>query len=294
MSSAQSVPPTLFTGVGGVLGRGFSQHRLPLNSHYFSRNKYPQFPAEYHVLDLLTAGAAQALIESLRPQLVVHAASLSSAQQCADEPEQCQRVNVESVAEIAAATRHSNAQLIYISTEQVFDGSAEVYTEKCTPNAITAYGRSKAAAESIVLENGGTVVRLPLLLGSNYNADGGGADSSLLQALKNHSELSMFVDEWRAPVAADVIWPMIKILGERKIGGVFHLAGADVVSRFELAQSVCKVANVKPTFQQSSIADFDGPRRSPRLALSSKRAQQLLNYRPPSLLATLMRLHSNK
>jgi dTDP-4-dehydrorhamnose reductase len=86
---------------------------------------------------------------------------------------------------------------------------------------------------------------------------------------------------------------MINMLGERKMQGVFHLAGADVVTRYELGQLICKAANVVADFRQSSIADFQGPRRSPRLALSSARAQQQLGYRPPSLWAALLRLHSS-
>ena len=292
MSSAQSVAPTLFSGVGGVLGCGFSQHVLPPNSHYLARNSYRHFPAQHHQLDLTHIGAASSLIHRLQPQTIIHAACISSVQQCADNPQLCQQINIDSTQEIADAAQRCGAHLIYISTEQVFDGSAAAYAEDCTPSAFTAYGKSKAAAEEIVLNNGGAVVRLPLLLGVGYDEQGGGADSSLLRALADNRQPSLFIDEWRAPVAADEIWPMINMLGERKIQGVFHLAGADVVTRYELGQLICKAANVAADFRESSIVDFQGPRRSPRLALSSVRAQQQLGYRPPSLWAALLRLHS--
>ena len=292
MSSAQSVAPTLFSGVGGVLGCGFSQHVLPKDSYYLSRDSYRHFPAQHHPLDLTHVGAVSELIHRLQPQTIVHAASMTSAQQCADEPLLCQRINVASTQEIADAAQQCGAHLIYISTEQVFDGSAVSYAEDSTPSAFTAYGKSKAAAEDIILSNGGVVVRLPLLLGAGYEGQGGGADFSLLRALADNHQPSLFVDEWRAPVAADEIWPMINMLGERKMQGVFHLAGADVVTRYELGQLICKAANVAADFSESSIVDFQGPRRSPRLALSSARAQQQLGYRPPSLWAALLRLHS--
>ena len=292
MSSAQSVAPTLFSGVGGVLGCGFSQHVLPPNSHYLARNSYRHFPAQHHQLDLTHIGAVSSLIHRLQPQTIIHAACISSVQQCADNPQLCQQINIDSTQEIADAAQRCGAHLIYISTEQVFDGSAASYAEDCTPSAFTAYGKSKAAAEEIVLNNGGAVVRLPLLLGVGYDGQGGGADSSLLRALADNRQPSLFIDEWRAPVAADEIWPMINMLGERKIQGVFHLAGADVVTRYELGQLICKAANVAADFRESSIVDFQGPRRSPRLALSSARAQQQLGYRPPSLWAALLRLHS--
>ena len=292
MSSAQSVAPTLFSGVGGVLGCGFSQHVLPPNSHYLSRNSYRRFPAQHHQLDLTHIGAASSLINRLQPQTIIHAACISSVQQCADDQQLCQRINIDSTQEIADAAEQCGAHLIYISTEQVFDGSAVSYAEDCMQSAFTDYGKSKAASEDIVLTNGGAVVRLPLLLGAGYDGQGGGADFSLLRALADNRQPSLFIDEWRAPVAADEIWPMINMLGERKMQGVFHLAGADVVTRYELGQLICKAANVAADFRQSSIVDFQGPRRSPRLALSSARAQQQLGYRPPSLWAALLRLHS--
>ena len=292
MSSSQSVAPTLFSGVGGVLGCGFSRHQLPANSHYFSRNKYPDFSAEYHCLDLAHTNAAQRLVSDLKPKIIVHAACISSAVECEANPELCQRVNVDSVKEIAVAASRSNSHLVYISTEQVFDGSNQFYDEDSALSPATAYGRSKALAEALVLDSGGCVVRLPLLLGPNYQSSGGGADYALLAALKNNKSPGLFADEWRAPVAADVVWPMIKQLGERKIRGVFHLAGADVVTRYQLGHLVCEAAKVAPSFLQSSIADFSGPRRSPRLALRSLSAQKVLGYRPPSLGETLRRLHS--
>ena len=293
MSSVQSVAPTLFSGVGGVLGCGFSQHALPPNSHYLSRTSYRHFLAHHHQLNLTDVGAVSELIHMLHPQTIVHAACISSAQQCAAEPLLCQRINVDSTQEIADAAQECGAHLIYISTEQVFDGSAASYAEGSTPSASTAYGQSKAAAEDIVLNSGGVVVRLPLLLGPGLGGQGGGADFALLRALADNLQPSLFVDEWRAPVAADEIWPMINMLGERKMQGVFHLAGADVVTRYELGQLICKAANVAADFRKSSIADFQGPRRSPRLALTSARAQQQLGYRPPSLWAVLLRLHSS-
>jgi dTDP-4-dehydrorhamnose reductase len=293
MSSVQSVAPTLFSGVGGVLGCGFSQYALPRNSHYFSRNSYRHFLAQHHQLDLTDVGAVSELIHRLHPQTIVHAACISSAQQCAAEPLLCQRINVDSTQEVADAAQGCGAHLIYISTEQVFDGSAASYAEGSAPSASTAYGQSKAAAEDIVLNSGGVVVRLPLLLGAGLGGQGGGVDFSLLRALADNLQPSLFVDEWRAPVAADEIWPMINMLGERKMQGVFHLAGADVVTRYELGQLICKAANVAADFRESSIADFQGPRRSPRLVLTSGRAQQQLGYRPPSLWAALLRLHSS-
>ncbi|MDP6963567.1 MAG: sugar nucleotide-binding protein [Planctomycetota bacterium] len=292
MSFAQSVAPTLFSGVSGVFGWGVSQHPIPPNSHYIGRNYLDDFDGQFTKLDLCEVGAAKKLICELRPRLVVHAACISSIAECEENPDLCQRVNVDAVAEIAQACELVGAHLLYISTEQVFSGNSDCYHEHTKPDATTAYGLSKAAAERIVLGHGGCVVRIPLLLGPKLCGAGGGADYGLLSALEAGLPLKLFTDEWRTPISADEIWPVIESIGDCKIGGVFHLAGADLVSRFELATLTCEVANIAPAFSPSSIADFSGPARSPRLDLRCRRARQMFGFNPPSLKQALIRLHT--
>lgn len=239
------------------------------------------------LLDLELEGAFAAILEMLEPPAVVHAACWSRAADCEAEPERARRVNVESVAEWLDAAARCDSFPVYVSTEQVFSGDAEHYTEQSTPDATTAYGATKAEAEGLVLAAGGAVVRLPLLLGPRIGEGRAGADQALRDALASGATPKLFHDEIRTPLCplavAEPLWQITR----SRLPGVFHLAGADPVSRLGLGEAVAAFDGVEPRFTAVSARDFDGPRRSLKLVLGTERAQKELGWTAPNLRQSL-------
>ncbi|MGB0952432.1 MAG: SDR family oxidoreductase, partial [Planctomycetota bacterium] len=227
------------------------------------------------------------VLEMLQPSAVVHAACWSRAKDCEEQPEAARRVNVEAVAEWLETAQAWNSFPVYVSTEQVFDGCADFYAEDATPNATTAYGATKAQAEALVLAAGGAVVRLPLLLGPRIGPDRVGADQGLRDALQAGQTPSLFHDEIRSPISAAALAEPLWAITRRRIPGIFHLAGADAVSRLQLGEAVAAYDQVEPRFDAVSARDFAGPKRSLKLVLGTERAQKELGWEPPNLRQSL-------
>src|SRR3954452_196020 len=96
-------------------------------------------------VDLEVHGSAASAIAKATPNLVINTAAYTAVDLAEDEPERAFRINADAAGEIAAATA-GNARLIHISTDYVFDGTAErAYREDAETNPLNIYGRSKLA-----------------------------------------------------------------------------------------------------------------------------------------------------
>lgn len=240
-------------------------------------------------VDLSHPGSFARILAELKPGLVVHAACLSQAAACEQQPEYAKRVNVEAVVEMLDCTSDYGGHVVYISTEQVFDGRQEVYRETDAPCPLSNYGRTKAQAEELVLQAGGAVVRLPLLLGPSLDNGRAGADGGMIRSLREGRKLSLFTDELRAPVHVDWVAPMLWRIGAERLQGVFHLGGEEVLSRHELGLRALDMSGMEADLEASLARDFDGPARSLRLVLDSRRARKELGWEPPNLRQSLTR-----
>ncbi len=315
--------PILFTGMGGVLGAGLAEHcaRYPLDVLVAGRvppstliaallrNPGPgqaaaldgggtdpgqAAAAGFCGLDLEQPGAAAALIEQLRPRALLHAAAMARQDQCERQPQRAERINVDAVAEILQALAGYGGRLVYCSTDQVFDGGAESYSEDAAVRPLHHYGATKARAEELVLAAGQCVVRLPLLLGPQVAPGRMGADHAVLANSARGEVMSLFTDEVRAPARAALLWPALLRLLRNEANGVFHLGGADAVSRHELGRRVCGRAGVEFLHRAATLSEWNGPPRPPRLVLSCARAAGELGFRPPDLRESLFPIGADR
>lgn len=238
-------------------------------------------------LELENRGDYAAVLKMLEPGAVIHAACWSRAADCEQDPQRARSVNVAAVAEWLEASSSFDSFPVYVSTEQVFRGTEALYREEFTPDASTVYGATKAEAEALVLAAGGAVVRLPLLLGPRIDQGRVGADQAMYEALIAGQTPRLFHDEIRTPVVATAIARPLWRIARRRLPGIFHLAGADAVSRLGLGQAVAAFHGLEPRFESTSAHDFEGPRRSLKLVLGTERAQKELGWTPPNLRQSL-------
>ena len=101
--------------------------------------------------DLDDPSAAARLLERDRPEVVVHAAAWTDVDGCARDPDLARRRNGEATGELAAACAAAGVDLVAVSTNEVFDGSAidgRGYRPDDPTGPRNAYGSSKLAGET--------------------------------------------------------------------------------------------------------------------------------------------------
>ena len=172
--------------------------------------------------------AVGVFIRRVRPDVVIHTAYRQGGTDAWE-------VNVTGSANVAAATARVGARLIHLSTDVVFDGRTRApYTEADRPAPITDYGASKAEAEERVrtAHPGALVIRTSLLLG------GPAHEPSKHELAATDPDAVFYEDELRSPIAVgDLAGALIELAGA-DLTGILHVAGADDVSRAELAELV--------------------------------------------------------
>ena len=159
-------------------------------------------------------------------------------------PREAERINVALPRTLAQLSTHLGARFIHISTDMVFDGLSEVpYRSTDMPCPINLYGQTKLMAEREVLEHNPedpVVLRLPILMGISPSGERS-VHEKLFCEIDQGQRPTLFSDELRQPCLADNAADLIIELSERRdLHGLFHWAGSEVVSRFEMGQRILK------------------------------------------------------
>ncbi|MBW9150941.1 sugar nucleotide-binding protein [Clostridium estertheticum] len=116
------------------------------------RNTYEILSASSSMLDVTDESNVTETIKKFKPDYVIHAAAIASTEFCDKNPELAYKINVTGSINVAKACKEFKAKMIFLSSEQVFNGNVEPgpYSEEVTPFPSTVYGENKLVAEGIL------------------------------------------------------------------------------------------------------------------------------------------------
>lgn len=269
-----SAPLTWITGAGGLIGSILARTAPDFAP---SRRIRPLTRVD---LNLENTDAVKTAFQKDAPELIIHCAALANTPACEKNPALARKLNVEItslLAELAA-----DIPFIFFSTDLVFDGKIGNYDESAEINPLSAYAKTKADAERIVLANPKhTVLRTSLNFG--HSPTGDRAFNEQMRHTVNRGEtLNLFADEFRCPIPAIATAHAVWELAAQNQPGLYHLAGSERLSRWQIGQLLAKhyfksAAKMEP----SSIRDFRGLPRSPDTSLNCGKIQKLLSFPLP-------------
>jgi dTDP-4-dehydrorhamnose reductase len=233
-------------------------------------------------LDLADGPAVRGAFERDHPNLIIHCAALSRSPACEAEPAQARKLNVEVTARLAALA--SDIPFVFFSTDLVFDGRKGNYDESAELNPLSVYAKTKMEAERIVLASPKhTVIRTSLNCGVSPTRDRG-FDEQLCQAWRVGKVLRLFTDEFRCPIPAEVTARAVWELAVQRATGLFHLAGSERLSRWQIGQLVAaRCPELNPKLEPASVSEYPGPPRPGDTSLNCTKVQKLLSFRLPGL-----------
>ena len=100
-------------------GSGFLGSRLA----YYYRERFDLLLPSHSELNISREEAVKAYMEEHRPEVVIHCAAWSNTWYCEQHPEESHRVNVQGTVRIAKACKQIGAKLIFMSSDQVYNGT---------------------------------------------------------------------------------------------------------------------------------------------------------------------------
>ena len=100
-------------------GKGFFCSRL---ADYY-KNDYEFLVTDKDDLDFTDRQAVLDCASAFQPNLIIHAGAIAVTDFCNQHPDIARKVNVDGALHVAEAARKAHAQLIFLSSEQVFNGN---------------------------------------------------------------------------------------------------------------------------------------------------------------------------
>ncbi len=221
----------LLTGHKGQLGRTL----LPsLTAHDVLGIDLPEY-------DITDRAALLALARDFCPDLILHAAAFTNVDGCARDPALAYRANGMGTQNVALAAAEVDAEMLYVSTNEVFDGRAiEPYHEWAATNPINAYGRSKLAGEWYTqhLLRRFYIARTAWL----YAAGGRNFPHRMIELADERGSLKVVIDEVGNPTYVVDMARALVVLIETHAYGIYHLVNEGIASRYEFAQEILRLS----------------------------------------------------
>ena len=129
-------------------GKGFFGSRFREAHHH----NFEILSTDVEELNILEKDKVQDALNLFKPDYVIHAAAIALTDYCNRNPEKCREINVTGTLNVAAACRQVGAKMVFLSSEQVFNGNEEPgpYRECDRPRPDTVYGKNKWEAEQLL------------------------------------------------------------------------------------------------------------------------------------------------
>ncbi|MFW5981017.1 MAG: dTDP-4-dehydrorhamnose reductase [bacterium] len=236
----------LITGGRGLLGR---ELKLLLEDEYelYSWGK--------EELDITDSKEVIAKIIELNPDIVIHGAAYVDADGCEKNIDLAYRVNAYGTRNIAIACQQSKSEMIYISSDYVFDGKkGSPYLEFDNPNPINIYGKTKLAGEEFVksLLNQYFIVRTAWLYG-DYGND---FIKTMLKLAKEREFVNIVKDQVGTPTYVKDLVEAIKIILDSKLYGIYHATNDGEASWYEFAKRIFEYSNSQVKVKAVTSQEF--------------------------------------
>ncbi|WP_346297732.1 dTDP-4-dehydrorhamnose reductase [Geoglobus acetivorans] len=276
------------TGGSGLLGSKIAEIAVDRGYEVYSgyHSHKPEF-GEAVKLDLSSPESIRGVIREVRPDVVIHTAALTDVDRCEREKELAHRINAEGTKVVAEVAREVGAFLVYVSTDYVFDGERGMYREEDETNPVNHYGYTKLAGEKHCQDF--CIARTCVIYGARPASGKVNFALWLIDRLEKGESVRIVTDQYITPTLNTNLAKMILECAENEHRGVFHLAGATRVSRFEFAKEIAEVFGLEESLIiPSKMEEINWIAKRPRdSSLDVSKAARYLSEKPLELRKAL-------
>lgn len=175
--------------------------------------------------------------------IIVNCTGLVSHNYCNEHPQEAFSVNSNGARNLAIAASLTNAKIVYISTDDVFDGkSSKPYREFDETHPKSIYGKSKLAGEDYTKDfsNHYYIIRSSWVYGEGKNFV-----TTLIDTAKTDNSIAVAADQFGSPTSANELAKFILKLVKTNEFGTYHFTCKHTCSRFEFAKEIIRLSNLK-------------------------------------------------
>jgi dTDP-4-dehydrorhamnose reductase len=218
-------------------------------------------------------------VDIIKPDLVVHTAGMTNVDQCEAFPELANKINYEAAKIVSDVCLKNNIDLIFISTDHLFDGTISNVSENHVKNPLNCYGRTKSLGEDYInLYNPNA-----LIIRTNFFGWGASYRQSfsdfVIDNLRKGKNITLFNDVFYTPILIDTLVETVMTLYNKNAKGIFNVVGNDRVSKLEFGLELARVfeLNKSKIFIGSLKDRLDLVLRPLDMSLSNSKVKCFLN-----------------
>ncbi len=243
----------------------FSPSPRPADSG-FSAISFPVTP-----LDITDSAAVDAFVEANAVDIIVNCAAYTAVDRAEADEEKANLLNAVAPGYLAAAIERRSGQLIQISTDYVFDGTAHTpYTEEQPASPASAYGRTKLAGERAVLDANPSamIIRTAWL----YSRFGTNFVKTMLRLGREKSELGVVFDQIGTPTyARDLAAAIMTAISAGIRTGIYHFTDEGVTSWYDFTLAIHRIAGITTCHVRPlHTAEYPTPAARPHYSVLDK------------------------
>lgn len=289
----------VITGSNGLLGQTLvnllSKSSDKYQIHGLSRgeNRSGRTDFEYYSVDITKEDQLRDCLLKIKPDFIVNTAAMTNVDACEEDKEGCDRLNVEAVKYLITISKETNAHLIHISTDFIFDGKQGYYKETDIPNPLSYYGLSKLKSEEVLASSriDHTILRTILVYGQVNDLGRNNIVLWVKEMLENGKEITIVDDQFRMPTFVEDLAMACKISIDKRAKGIFNVSSNELLSVFEIAQQVAEAFDldknlIKPI--STSTLNQTAP-RPPKTGFDLSKTNRELDFHPKTFKEDLQR-----
>lgn len=231
MPSGKIAPAILVVGADGLIGGSLLEYLSRAGRRVLGTTRRRETADDTRLYLDLAEGADEWQLPC-DVSAVIICVGISKIDVCEREPEATARVNVEGVYALARNLICRGTFVVYLSTNQVFDGTAPNRLPDDERSARTQYGVQRAEVERrlLALNKSCAVVRLTKVVQPEMPLL-----KSWLDALRRGETIRPFADMSMSPIPLSFVLAVIEKVIDRRASGIMQVSGAVDVTYAQVA-----------------------------------------------------------
>jgi dTDP-4-dehydrorhamnose reductase len=273
--------PILVTGSYGQLGRAMTAE--------IEKKGIPALGRDLDTLDITNRDAVLEWIRSNSPRAVINCAAFTAVDDCETREDEALAANATAVGHLASACNETEACLIQISTDYVFDGhGTRPYREDDPVAPAGAYGRTKLRGEELAgTAKNHLIVRTAWLYGHGGRHFVGAIEN---QINSGNRQLRVVADQVGSPTLADDVASAVLDLVSAEATGTVHAVNTGSTSWHGFATEIARLRGAEVEVTPVTTDEFPRPApRPPYSVLDTSRLKSLIGRSMPSWQDALAR-----
>lgn len=224
-------------------------------------------------LDATDFQALNLYCEYNKPDFIVNCAAYTAVDIAETEVESAKLINISIPKHIGRVAKATNAKVIHISTDYVFDGTSYLpYVEDDLVGPNSVYGKTKLNGEIALIkeESKSIIIRTSWL----YSSFGKNFVKTMLKLGSERDKLSVISDQIGTPTyARDLAQAIIDIIKQSENNwqaGIYHYSNEGVASWYDFAKQIHELGRINCIVYPIATEDYPTPAKRPSYSVLNK------------------------